>query len=142
LVECLPQVDVAVADLVAPDEDDVDHTLRYAVAVGRVGHDSARLRVAQPVEDAVVAVEDGHRQQDRPALVGAEEDGGGLGQRREQRGDAVLALDAVRLEDVRELVRQVLELTPVERALVALPVLPDHRELSRACLSQTSDAML
>ena len=85
--------------------------------------------------DAVVAVEHRHRQQDRAALVGAEEDGGGLRQRRQQRGDAVAALDAVRLEHVREPVREVLELAEAHPALVAAPVLPDHREpvARRAC---------
>src|SRR5438552_3770024 len=51
-----------------------------------------------------------------------------LGQRRQQRGDAVAALDPVRLERVREPAREVLELAELNPALVPAPVLPDHRE--------------
>ena len=97
---------------------------RFAVSVTT----SLRARVAQPVLDALVPVEHGHRQQDRAALVGAEEDRGGLRQRRQQRGHAVAALDADRLEHVREPVRELLELPERHAPLVALPVLPDHRE--------------
>ena len=122
------EVDVAVLARAAHHEHLLDEALGDAVAVRAVGDDGARPRVAQPVLDALVAVEDRHRQQDRPALVGAEEDGRRLRQRRQQRRDAVAALDAVGLEHVREPVREVLQLAEADPALVALPVLPDHRE--------------
>ena len=84
-------------------------------------------RVAQPVLDAVVAVEHGHREEDRARLVGAEEDRRGLGQRRQQRGHAIAALHAVRLQGVGELRGEVLQLAEGHLALVAAPVLPEHR---------------
>ena len=92
--------------------------------------------------DALVAVEDGHRQEDRAALVGAEEDGRGLGQRRQQRGHAVAALDPVRLQGVGELGGEVLQLAEV--TLRSLPRQSSQiiASRSRACLSHTSVAML
>ena len=86
--------------------------------------------VAQPVLDALVAVEHRHRQQDRRVLVGAEEDRGGLGQRRQQRGHAVPALDAVGGEHVGEPVREVLQLAEARRA-ARCPRSPPRP--SRAC---------
>ena len=143
----LEQVDVAVLALAAvrvlDHEHLLDHAVGDAVAVGRVGDQRLGARVAQPVLDALVAVEHRHRQQDRAALVGAEEHGGGLGQRRQQRGHAILALDAVGLERAREAVRQVLQLAEAPRG-ARVPRKSSHTiaSLSRGCLSHTSWAML
>ena len=122
------EVDVGVLLLAAHHEHPLDQPLRDAVAVGGIGDDRLGARVAQAVLDALVAVEDGHREQDRAALVGAEEDRRRLGQRGEQRRDAVAALHPDRLQHVGEAIGQVLELAEADPALVALPVLPDHRE--------------
>ena len=115
-------------EVVAHHEHPLGEAVRNPVAVRRVGHDEPGARVAQPVLDALVAVQHGHREQDRAALVGAQEDRGRLWQRRQQRGDAVAPLDADRLEHVREPVGELLELPERHAALIALPVLPDHRE--------------
>ena len=93
------------------------------MAVGGVGDDRLGAPVAQAVLDALVAVEHRHREQDRAALVGAEEDRRGLGQRGQQRRDAVAALHAERLQHVGEAVRERLELAEADPPLVALPVL-------------------
>ena len=114
---------------VVEDEDLVDERGVEARRVGGVGDEQARLRVLEPVADAVVAVEDRHREQDRAELPGAEEDRRRLGRRREDDGDAVAALDAVLAEQVGGLVREVLELAPLELAGGAVEALPDHRPL-------------
>ena len=100
-----------------------------AVPVGRVGDEHLGLRVGDAVADAVVAVEDRHREQDRARLVGAEERGGRLGRRRQQHRDAVALLDAVRAQHVGEAVGELLQLAPLDLADVAVEVLVDHREL-------------
>ena len=73
------------------------------VGVLGVGDEHLRLRVRDPVADALVAVQHRHREQDRPRLPGAEEHGGRLGRRRQQHRDAVPALDAVVAQHVRAL---------------------------------------
>ena len=100
-----------------------------AAGVRRVGDEDLRLRVVDAVADAVVAVEDRHREQDRAGLEGAEEGGGGLGGRRQQHRDAVTLLYTVRAQHVREAVRPLLQLAPADLADRALEVLVDHREL-------------
>ena len=107
-----------------------------------IGDEEPRLGVGEPVLDAVVAVEHRHREQDRAELPDAEEDRGRLGRRRQDDGDAVARRHAARGERVGGLVREVLQLAPVELARRAVEALPDHRELRRGCLSQTSAAML
>jgi hypothetical protein len=106
----------------------VDQARIDPVLVGLVGEQDLRRRVGEPVADAVVSVEDGHRQQDRAAAVGAEEGGRGLGRGRQQHRDPVAALDAVRCQDVREPVGLVLQLTPADRADSSGEVLVDHRD--------------
>jgi hypothetical protein len=51
--------------------------------------------MGQPVADALVAVQDRHREQDRPGLPGADERGRGLRRRRQQHRDTIVALLAV-----------------------------------------------
>src|SRR5207253_1991632 len=59
----------------------------------------------------------------------AEEDRGRLRRGRQDHGDAVAALDAVRCERVGRLIREVLQLAPVELTNRAVEALPDHRLL-------------
>ena len=87
------------------------------------------LRVADAVADPVVAVEHRHREQDRAALPGPEERGRGLGRRGQQHRDTVALLYTVRAQDVREPVRELLQLAPVDAPDRAVEVLVDHREL-------------
>src|SRR3954451_16485932 len=79
--------------------------------------------------DAIVAVEDRHRQEDRPELPGGEEDRRGLRGRRQHDCDAVAACDAVIGEPVRGLVGEILEIAPAELARRPVVALPDHRRL-------------
>ena len=97
--------------------------------VGRVRHDDRRLRVVEAMRDPLVAVEHGHREQDRPRLPRPEERGGRLGRRRQQHRDAIAALHAVLAQQQREAVGHVLQLAPCEFPDVAVGVLVDHREL-------------
>ena len=80
-----------------------------------VGHDELGLGVGEPVPDAVVPVEHRQREQDCPKLPDAEEDCGRLRCRRQDDCNAVAAFDAVGGQRVRGLVRQILELAPVQR---------------------------
>src|SRR4051794_4281039 len=116
------------------DHDVANRGVLEAVAVGGVGDQELGLGVAQPVRDALVAVEDRHREQNPADLPRAEEDGGGLRRRRQHDGDPVAALDAARAQDVGEAVGELLQLAPTDLALVAAVVLPDHRELVRRVL--------
>ena len=100
-----------------------------AGGVRGVGDEEPGARVREPVLDPVVAVEDGHRQQDRAELPGAEEDRGRLGRRRQHDGDPVTALDAAGGERVGRPVRQILQLSPRQLAGGAVVALPDHRRL-------------
>ncbi len=131
LLERRGEVDVARLALASvrrvEHEDHLRQPVGDAVAVLRVGHEHLGAGVAQPVLDALVPVEHGHREEDRARLVGAEEDRRGLGQRRQQRGHAIAALHPVRLEGVGELRGEVLQLAECHLALVAAPVLPEHR---------------
>jgi hypothetical protein len=56
------------------------------------------------MRDAVIAIEHRHRQQDRAALPGAEEDRRGLRRGRQDDGNPLTRIDAVLAEDVRRLV--------------------------------------
>src|SRR4051794_18551750 len=119
----------ALEQLVVEEQDMLDERRIDAVPVGRVGEQHLRPRVRQPVADAVVAVEDGHREQDRARLVGPEERCGGLRRRRGQHRPPGAALDAVRAQHVGEAVGELLELPPVHLADIAVDVLVDHRQL-------------
>ena len=123
----LVEVDVARLSGAADHQDLLGQPIGDPMAVGRVGHHRPGLGVAQPVLDALVAVKHRHRQEDRSALVGADEHRRGLGQRGQQRGHAVLAFNTRRLEHVGEAVGQILQLAEADPPLVALPVLPHHR---------------
>ena len=79
--------------------------------------------------DAVVAVEHGHREQDRAELPDAEEDRRRLGGGGQDDRDPVAPRHPSRRERVRRLVREVLELSPVELPRRAVEALPDHRRL-------------
>jgi hypothetical protein len=81
------------------------------------------------VADPLVPVQHGHRQQERAELPRAEEDRRRLRRRRQDYRYAVAARDAVRDEQVRGLVRQVLELAPAELAAFAVVALVNHCEL-------------
>src|SRR3954454_6578818 len=78
---------------------------------------------------ALVAVEHGHGEQDRAELPDTEEDRGGLGRRRQHHRDAVAPRHAAGGERLRGLVREVLQLAPIELARRAVEALPDHRRL-------------
>ena len=77
----------------------------------------------------VVAVEHRHREQHRAQLPDAEEDRRGLRRRRQHDRNAIAALDAELAEQVRRLVRKVLELAPRQLPMGAVEALPHHREL-------------
>ncbi len=115
-------------EVVPHHEHPLGQPLGDAVSVRNVGDHEPRARVAQAVLDALVPVEHRHREQDRAALVGAEEDRRRLGERRQERGHAVAALHPHRLQHVRKPVRELLELAEAHAPLVPLPVLPDHRQ--------------
>src|SRR5207247_8021890 len=83
----------------------------------------------EAMTDRVVAVEDGHREQNRAELPDAKEDGSGLGRRRQHDRDAIAPFDAVRAQYVRGLICEILELSPRQLALRAVEALPDHRGL-------------
>ena len=87
-------------------------------------------RVGEPMLDPVVAVEHRHREQDRAELPDAEEDRRRLGRRRQDDGDAVATGHAPRGERVGRLVREILELAPVE---LARPSRRSSPTPSRAC---------
>src|SRR3954464_7482074 len=78
---------------------------------------------------ALVAVEHGHGEQDCAELPDAEEDRGRLRRRRQHHRNAVAPGHAARGERLRGLVREVLQLAPVELARRAVEALPDHRRL-------------
>src|SRR5262249_48881094 len=106
----------------------------YAVAVetrrvGLVRDEHGRLRVAEPVRDALVPVEDRHREKQGAQFPGPEEDRRRLRRRRQHHGDAIAAFDPVRLEEVRGLAREILELAPRHLPLSTVVALVDHREL-------------
>jgi hypothetical protein len=110
--------------------DEHRHTrVGEARRVVRVRDHELRARVREAMPNRVVAVQDRHREQDSAQLPDAEEDRRGLGRRRQHDRDAVAALDAEVAEDVRRLVRQVLELAPRELAIGAVEALPHHRQL-------------
>ena len=94
-----------------------------------IGDEQPGVGVGEAVPDPVVAVEHRHREQDRAELPDAEEDRRGLGRRRQDDRDAVAARDAPRREHVGRLVREILQLAPVELADGAVEALPDHRPL-------------
>ena len=110
-------------------EDRAGSSCVEARRVGLVGDEDLRAGVGQAVADAVVAVEDGHRQQQRAELPRAEEDRRGLRRRRQHHRDAVAALHPGRGQRVRRLGGQRLELAPVHVAPRPVEALPDHREL-------------
>ncbi len=122
------ELGVAVVEAAGLELDDLREPLD-ARAVGGVRHDDARLRVAEPVADPLVPVEDRHRQQDRAGLPRAEERRRRLGRRRQQHRDPVAALHAALGQQPREAVGHVLQLAPVDLADRAVGILVDHREL-------------
>jgi hypothetical protein len=65
-------------EVVAHHEHALHEPVGDAVAVGHVRDRQPGAGVAQAMLDPLVAVQHRHRQQDRPVLVGAEEDRGGL----------------------------------------------------------------
>ena len=94
-----------------------------------IGHEDACLRVREPVLDPVVAVEHRHREQDRAELPDTEEDRRRLRRRRQHDRHPVATGHTPRGERVRRLVRQILQLTPIELADRAVKALPHHRRL-------------
>ena len=107
----------------------LDQIALDAARVRLVGHEHSGLGVAHAVPDPLVAVEHGHRQQDRAGLPHAEERGRGLRRGRQQHRDPVPSLDAVGTQDVREPVGVVLELAPADLPDAAAEVFVDHRRL-------------
>ena len=82
-----------------------------------IGDEQLAPGVREAVPDAVVAVEHRHREQDRAELPDAEEDRGRLRGGGQHDGDAVAPPDPARCQRVRRLVREILELAPVELAV-------------------------
>ena len=108
-------------------------------ALAGVGDQHLRLRVADPVADAVVAVEHRHREQDRAALPRAEERRRGLGRRRQQHRHPVALL---RRRGARSTLAKRLESSCSSPHLTSRTV-PSKcswiiASLSAGCLSQTS----
>ncbi len=120
---------VAGQQLGVQDEQLVDERGVEAAGVGLVGDQHLRGRVFEAMTDPFIAVEHGHRQQDRAELPGAEEHRRGLGRGREDHRDPVAPADPVRAQQVRRLVGEVLELAPVELAGRSVVALPHHRRL-------------
>ena len=120
--------------LVIEEQYVLDQRRIDAVLVRRVRDEDLGLRVADAVTDAVVAVQHRHREQDRAALPGAEERGRGLGRRGEQHRDTVALLYTVGAQHVREPVRELLQLAPLDAPDGPVEVLVDHRELVRRVL--------
>ena len=111
-------------------ERDEGHSgIGEARRAGFVRDKNPRLCIVQTVCDARVAVEHGHREQERAELPRPEEDRGRLGRRRQHDRHAVPALDAVRFEQASGLVREILNLAPGQLANGAVEPLVDHREL-------------
>jgi hypothetical protein len=100
-----------------------------APGVVGVGDEQLGLRVAQPVRDALVPVQHGHREEDRPELPDGEEHRRRLRRGRQHHRDPVAPLHPVPAQDVREAIRQLLQLAPAHLSLVAEVVRPHHREL-------------
>ena len=97
--------------------------------VAGVGDEQLRARVREPMLDPIVAVQHGHREQDRAELPDSEEDRSRLGRRRQNDRDPVALRDTPCGERVRRLVRQVLQLAPLELSGRAVEALPNHRRL-------------
>src|SRR3954453_6877307 len=114
---------------VGREHDDGYPARGEARCVRLVRHEYGWLGVAEPVRDAVVAVKDRHREEQRADLPRPEEDRRRLRRRRQHDGDAILAPDAVRLEGVRGAGRESLELAPGQFPPSAVESLVDHREL-------------
>ena len=107
-----------------------------------VGDQHLGLRVRDAVADALVAVEDRHREQDRAQLPGAEERGRRLGRGRQQHRDPVSPLDAVLPQHVRDLAERSWSSPQPTRRSLPRQSSQIMASLSRGCLSQTSAAML
>src|SRR3954468_15919695 len=116
---------------VVEDQHLLDEVTGHPVNLVGRADDQLRLRVGDAVADALVAVEDGHREQDRAELPGTEEDRRGLGRRGRDNRDSVAALHPVCAQDVGRARRQRLQLAPLHPPLVPAKVLPHHRKLVR-----------
>ena len=73
----------------------------HALRLVRRADNELRLGVGDPVADSLVAIEHGHREQNRPELPGAEEDRCRLRRRRGDHRDSVAARHAVSAQHVR-----------------------------------------
>ena len=104
----------------------LDQRPLHPVGVGGVGDQDLGLGVGEAMPDAIVAVEDRHREENRSRLPGTEEGGRRLGRGRQQHRHAISASNAEPGQNIGEPVGCVLQLTPVELADVALEVLVDH----------------
>ena len=94
-----------------------------------IGDKQPRLGILKPVSNPVVAVENRHREKDRAELPDGKEDRSSLRCWRQHDSDAITSLYAPVRQDMRRLIRKVLQLAPGELARRAIEALPDHRRL-------------
>ena len=134
------------ADMVsrrAAERAGVEHErLREPPGVRGVGDEELCARVVEAVRDAVVPVQNGHREEDRTELPDAKEESRSLGRRRQHDRNPVAAAYTLCGEYVRRLVGKVLKLAPCKFPARPVEALPNHRGLPPRVLAQTSAAML